>query len=64
MSASLRFLALIVVGWGAVRLATVERLPLGEGIGAPAQAAAAVPPIGMTEFPPLAPFDAPPAPPQ
>ncbi len=63
MSAPLRFLALVVVGWGALRVTTADRVPLAEGLGAPAEASAAVPPVGMTEFPPLAPFDAPPTPP-
>ncbi len=64
MSAPLRFLALVVIGWGALRLTTAERLPLADSFGAPAEAAAAVPPVAMTEFPPLPPFDAPPPTPQ
>ena len=63
MSASLRFLALAVVGWVGVRAATLGALPgseaftLGRSEAAPAALAASdVPAIVPTEFPAIEPF--------
>ncbi|HEU5286293.1 MAG TPA: hypothetical protein VFU20_07280 [Sphingomicrobium sp.] len=65
MSASLRFLALAVVGWAGMRAATLGALPgaeaftLGRGEAPPrALAAADVPAIVPTEFPAIAPAGA------
>jgi hypothetical protein len=62
MSASLRFLALAVVGWAGLRAATLGALPGGEAFTlgrneAPPRAVAAseVPAIVPTEFPPIEP---------
>lgn len=65
MSAAVRFLALAVIGWAAVRAATLGALPgaeaftLGRDKAPPrATATAAVPPIASTEFPALDPAGA------
>jgi hypothetical protein len=54
MSAPLRFLAVAVIGWGAVRAATLGVLP-GGSMFATRPSAAAVPPIVPTQFPPIDP---------
>lgn len=69
MSASIRFLALVLVGWAGVRAATLGYMPGAELLGVEQSKAEPAPPgIARTEFPPLeaAAFDygeAPPAPP-
>ncbi|HVM38585.1 MAG TPA: hypothetical protein VM265_09385 [Sphingomicrobium sp.] len=61
MSASLRFLALAVVGWAGLRAVSLGMVPGSDGFtlgraAAPAPAAAAgIPAIAATEFPPLEP---------
>jgi hypothetical protein len=59
MRPSLRFLALIVVGWAGIRSATLGRLPGAEmfRIG-PSEAKPSPPPLVPTEFPPIEPVQA------
>ena len=61
MSAPLRFLALVVVGWGAMRFVVADELSLARPFAPTAEALAAVPPIAVTQFPPIAPLEPPPA---
>lgn len=56
MSASIRFLALAVIGWAGVRAATLGVLPGADMFTLRAKAATAPPPIVATQFAPIAPL--------
>jgi hypothetical protein len=56
LSAPLRFLAVAILGWGAVRALSLGVLP-GASLFAPTPSAAAVPPIVPTQFAPIEPPD-------
>jgi len=56
MRPSLRFLAIVAIGWVGLRAATLGKLPGGEIFRIePSEAKTSVPPIVPTEFPPLDP---------
>lgn len=57
MSAPIRFLALLVVGWAGVRAVTLGLVP-GFTVSHAKTAPTALPPVTPTEFPPLPPLEA------
>jgi hypothetical protein len=58
MRPSLRFLALVVIGWAGIRAATLGKLPGAEMLGIErSEAMASPPPIVPTEFPPIDPVE-------
>ena len=57
MRPSLRFLALVVVGWAGFRWAMVGHFPAASLFEPTASQAKPAPPIVATQFPPVAPLD-------